>query len=314
MVGCGNIAERHAQAIAKYATLIAVCDSDESKAKNMAQAHQCNSYQSLPHMLAAETRLDVITICTPNWLHAAQSIYGLQNNLHVVCEKPMAINVFDAEQMITAAQKAGKKLFVIKQLRQYRQIKFLKQLIEENALGNIYSFHINCFWNRNKEYYNGWHGSLQKDGGTLYTQFSHYIDLVLWLFGSVAHTQFTKTNIAHPQLEFEDCGIINFNMASGAIGNFSYSVNAYQKNFENSITIMAQKGSIKLQGMMLENFEYFNVENVALPAFSTIDKIYSHYDTYENIVNDLQQNTSTATYGLDSVASIKLIADIYSKA
>ncbi len=310
--GCGNIAFRHAAAASNFGNLIAVCDADISKASKLAEQFNCKAYGSLSAMLLAENA-DVISICTPNYLHAPQSIECLQKGFHVVCEKPMAINMTDAEEMVATSTKTEKELFIVKQLRYYPHLIFIKNIIENGLLGKIYSFHINCFWNRPQDYYRDWKGSKEKDGGTLYTQFSHYIDLVLWFFGNVKQVQFTSSNLAHPNIEFEDTGMINMIMENGSIGGLSYTVNAYEKNVENSITIFAENGTLKLTGQMLDKFEYFNVKDVNQPfdLAAKNHKDQSHFTVYENVVKALNGNNHFALKADESIASIQLIDHIY---
>lgn len=312
--GCGHIALRHATASAHFGELIAVCDADISKTKKFAEWFDCNTYNSIDEMLRNEADADVVSICTPNYLHCPQSILSLEKGFHVICEKPMAINISDAKKMISASQSAGRELFVVKQMRYYPLIAYLKKLIDERSLGKIFSIHINCFWNRGVDYYHDWKGSKEKDGGTLFTQFSHYVDLLIWLFGKVNHTKFISANLAHPEIEFEDTGVVSFEMESGAIGNLSYSVNTYDRNIENSVSIIAEKGSIKINGAMLDHFEYFKVKGIeAPPIFENgfVNKEHSHFKVYENVANALNGSTHSILKASESIESIELIEGIY---
>jgi predicted dehydrogenase len=311
--GCGNIAGRHASAIVNYGNLVAVCDSDVNKALKLAEHFQCEAYDSLHKMLNEKTEIDMVSICTPNFLHAPQSVECLQNKKQVLCEKPMAITVKDAEEMIAAAKHADKNLFIVKQLRYYPSLIFIKNLLEKGRLGKIYSFHINCFWNRPDAYYKDWKGSKQKDGGALFTQFSHYIDLLIWLFGEVKEVQFLSGNLAHAHIEYEDVGLINMKMETGCIGSMNYTVNAFEKNAENSFSIFAENGQLKLTGQMLEKFEYFNVKNTIQPEFAqeNTPAHQSHFKVYEHVVNALNGNASNALKADESISTIRLIERIY---
>ena len=232
----------------KHGFLAAVCDIVPQKADELAAQYNTKAYYSIEDMLAAEKNIDVVSICTPNGLHAPHSIKALEAGCHVLCEKPLCIIADDGKKMITAAEKAGKKLFVVKQNRYNPPVVFLKELITSDKLGNIYSFQVNCFWNRPNEYYMGWKGSKDLDGGTLFTQFSHFIDLVYWLLGDVAAVKTITKNFAHPTIAFEDTGAVLFEMASGAIGSLNYTVNSFNKNMEGSVTIFAEYGTVKVGG------------------------------------------------------------------
>jgi len=182
IVGCGRIGMRHAEHIQKLAQLVAVCDIDSVKATVFSEKFICKAYQHIEDMLANEKDIDVVSICSPNGLHAKHSILSLEAGFHVLCEKPMAINVQDCGEMIKTAERMNKRLFAIKQNRFNPPVAAVKKLIDENKLGKIMSVQLSCFWNRNEDYYhNSWKGTKDLDGGTLYTQFSHFVDLLYWL-------------------------------------------------------------------------------------------------------------------------------------
>jgi predicted dehydrogenase len=183
IVGCGRIAQRHAEHILNNGQLVACCDNVREKADDFAKKFNCKAYHSIEDLLHSEkNNLDVVSICSPNGLHAQHSISSLNAGLNVLCEKPMAINVYDCGEMIKAAEKANKRLFLIKQNRFNPPVAAVKQAIDEGKLGKIFSVQLSCFWNRNDDYYNNsWKGTIDLDGGTLYTQFSHFIDLLYWM-------------------------------------------------------------------------------------------------------------------------------------
>lgn len=312
--GCGNIALRHATAAAHFGELIGVCDTDEFKTGKFVEWFDCNAYHNLEDMLSGEPDIDIVCICSPNYLHASQSITCMEKGFHVLCEKPMAINISDAVKMVETSKQTGKELFIVKQMRHYPSISFIKDLISKGALGKIFSVHTSCFWNRPADYYQDWKGSKDKDGGTLFTQFSHYIDLLLWLFGSVEKAGLISANRAHPKIEFEDVGMINLVFHSGAVGSFNYTVNAPQKTVDNSLNIFAEKGSIKLNGSMLENFEYFNVEGVERPPEekgNILNKEQSHFKVYENVIRALTEQAHEVLKAEKSIESIRLIEELY---
>jgi len=320
IIGCGRIAKRHAEQIARLGHLKAVCDTNAQRAKELADQYNATPYLSLNDLLANENNIDVISICTPNWLHAEQTIKALTAGNNVLCEKPLSIHVSDGKKMIAAAEKAGKRLFVVKQNRYNPPIIFLKDLIETNALGNIYSFQINCFWNRPENYYTDWKGKKELDGGTLFTQFSHFIDLLYWLLGDVSDTKTIRNNFAHPAIEFEDTGAVLFTMKSGAIGSLSYTVNSFEKNMEGSITIFAEKGTIKIGGQYLNQLEYCRVAGITtpdLPKGNTVNEygfyqgsMSNHDKVYDNLIKTIQDPThpfAGADEGLKTVEIIERI-------
>jgi UDP-N-acetyl-2-amino-2-deoxyglucuronate dehydrogenase len=235
IVGCGRIAERHAEQIARLGILKAVCDIIELKAVQLGQKYGSNVYNNIDDLLKNERDIDVVSICSPNGLHAEHSIKVFRNGFHVLCEKPMAISVFDCGEMIKEAERANKRLFIVKQNRYNPPVQVIKNALDENRFGRVLSIQLNCFWNRNSEYYtqSDWKGTKNLDGGTLYTQFSHFIDLLYWLFGDVKSVAALTKNYLHTQIiEFEDTGVVLVEFFNGIIGTINYNVNSYEKNME----------------------------------------------------------------------------------
>ena len=186
IIGCGRIARRHAEQISKAGRLAAVCDIVRANAEELAAPYQARVYTSIEELLHNEPEVSIISVCTPNGLHASHSITALRAGKHVLCEKPLCLSVSEATEMIHVANIADKKLFVVKQNRYNPPVQFVKQLLEDDKLGPIFSFQINCFWNRPNEYYlDTWKGTKTLDGGSLFTQFSHFIDLLYWFLGDV---------------------------------------------------------------------------------------------------------------------------------
>lgn len=321
IIGCGRIAQRHAEQMASHGKLVAVCDIIPEKADEFAGLYHAKAYYSIEELLKKETDLQVVSICTPNGLHAIHSIKALEAGKHVLCEKPLCIKAEDGEMMIDAAEKAGKKLFVVKQNRYNPPVAFLKNMIVNGHLGKIYSFQINCFWNRPEAYYTDWKGTQELDGGTLFTQFSHFIDLLYWLLGDVAEVSSLRKNFAHPTIEFEDTGIIAFEMQSGAIGSLNYTVNSFEKNMEGSFTVFAEKGTVKIGGQYLNELEYCNVAGIEKPnlpagnpanAYGLYSGSMSNHDkVYENLMIALKDNTHEFASAREGLKTVEIIQKIY---
>jgi UDP-N-acetyl-2-amino-2-deoxyglucuronate dehydrogenase len=324
IIGCGRIAQRHAEQISRHGFLAAVCDIIPEKANELAGRYKAKAYYSIEEMLAAEGAFDVVSICTPNGLHAAHSIQALKAGCHVLCEKPLCIKAEDGKRMIAAAAKAGKKLFVVKQNRYNPPVVFLKELISSGRLGKIYSFQVNCFWNRPAEYYTGWKGSKELDGGTLFTQFSHFIDLVYWLLGDVEAVKNINKNLAHPSIEFEDTGVVLFEMKSGAIGSLNYTVNSFNKNMEGSITVFAEHGTVKVGGQYLNELEYCSVEGIVNPELPKGNpangygfyqgSMSNHDKVYENLLHAIQNDAHEFASAAEGLKTVQIIEKIYNDA
>lgn len=322
ITGCGRIAKRHAVQIAKQGILAAVCDIIPEKANELAALYGAKAYYSIEEMLAAEKNLTAVSVCSPNGLHALHSIKALEAGCNVLCEKPLCINIADGKKMIAAAEQSGKKLFVVKQNRYNPPVAFLKNLITTGALGKVYSFQVNCFWNRPNEYYSGWKGTKDLDGGTLFTQFSHFIDLLYWLLGDVATVKPLTKNFAHPSIAFEDTGAVLFEMVSGAIGSLNYTVNSYDKNMEGSITVFAENGTVKVGGQYLNELEYCNVKDIAHPELPQGNpangygfyqgSMSNHDKVYENLLLAIQNDAHEFASAADGLKTVEIIERIYS--
>ena len=262
LIGCGKIARRHAENIQIIGRLKAVCDSIPERADALAKEYNCAAYYSIDDLLKQETEIDVVSVCTPNGLHAEHSIKSLQAGKHVLCEKPMCLTSVAAWQMIETAHFFRRKLFVVKQNRYNEPVQIVKKLLNENRLGKIYSFQVNCFWNRPQSYYCGdWKGTKTLDGGILYTQFSHFIDLLYWFLGDVSSVKaYTTNSAARKNMEIEDSGVAVLQMQSGVIGTINYTINSYSKNLEGSFAVFGENGSIKIGGQYLNTLEWYEVK------------------------------------------------------
>jgi predicted dehydrogenase len=327
IIGCGRIADRHAEQINRVAELKAVCDKVDLKAKLLGNKYGANIYNDYDELLSNEKDLDVITVCTPNGLHAEHSIKAFRHGFHVLCEKPLAITVFDCGEMIKEAEKANKRLFVVKQNRYNPPVRAIKDAIDDNRLGKIFSVQLNCFWNRNMEYYTGsdWKGSRTLDGGTLFTQFSHFIDLLYWIFGDVKKVEALTRNFNHQSIiEFEDSGVVILEFYNGIIGTINYTVNSYQKNMEGSLTIFGEYGTVKIGGQYLNELEYQNIRDYTitdLPAGNPpnnygqyVGSMSNHDKVYNNVIDVLLNKGIIGTNGFEGLKTVEIIDKIYNTA
>lgn len=323
IVGCGRIAQRHAKHISTYGRLEAVCDVLEEKANALAEEYGCRAYHSVETLLENEPDIEVVSICTPNGLHAEHSITALGAGHHVLCEKPMAIDAGDCGRMIKEAERVNKRLFAIKQNRFNPPVEAIKRIIDEGKLGKIYSVQLSCFWNRNEDYYhNSWKGSSDLDGGTLYTQFSHFVDLLYWMIGDVKTVKGFSRNHAHQEIiDFEDSGVVALEFNSGAIGTINYTVNSFGKNMEGSLTIFGEKGTVKIGGQYLNELEYQNIDGYViddLPKGNTANN-YGHYQgsmsnhdkVYQNLIDVLVNDSAISASSFDGLKTVEIIDKIY---
>lgn len=324
IVGCGRIANRHAEHINNLAQLAAVCDIDKGKADTLAAEYGVKAYYTIEDMLENEKDVAVMSICTPNGLHAEHSIKSLKAGYHVLCEKPLATSVTDCGEMIKTAEQCNRRLFAIKQNRFNPPVAAVKSAIDSGKLGKIYSVQLSCFWNRNPQYYeNSWKGTLDLDGGTLYTQFSHFIDLLYWMIGDVKNAKAFTSNYDHKDIiEFEDTGVVILEFYNGAIGTINYTVNSFDKNMEGSLTIFGEKGTIKIGGQYLNELEYQSIENYKIDnlpegnkanSYGTYQGSMSNHDmVYKNLIDVLSKDGSISTSAFEGLKTVEIIDKIYS--
>ena len=301
--------------------LVAVCDiKDEAEAK---VPEGVNFYYELDAMLAME-KPEVLCVCTPNYLHEPHTITGLNAGVHTVVEKPMALSVEECDRMIAAAEKAGRTIFAVKQNRYNPPVQEVKKLVDSHELGRIFMIQVNCFWNRGDAYYleSDWRGKKDKDGGCLFTQFSHFVDILFYLNGPISESLGAVSNYAHQHnTQLEDTGSFVMTAANGAIVNFNFTTCAYQKNMEGSITIFAEKGTVKIGGQYLNTIEYQQLEGGALPEINISAKsndyglyqgsMSNHDKMIQNVIDVLNHRQAITTTAEEGREVVKIIEQMY---
>jgi predicted dehydrogenase len=281
-------------------------------------------FNDVDTMLAAHPEIDVVNICTPNGLHASQALKALEANKHVVCEKPMALTKNDCEAVIYKALQMHKQVFCVMQNRYSPPSAWLKEMITKKIVGDIFMVQLNCYWNRDDRYYKkgGWKGTADLDGGTLFTQFSHFIDIMYWLFGDIKDIQAKFNDFTHKDsTTFEDSGFVNFNFVNGGMGSINYSTAVWDTNLESSLTIIGSKGSVKVGGQYMDKVEYCHVKDYTMPELAKTNEAndYGHYKgsannhnfIFENVVDTLNGNTTITTNALEGLKVVDIIERIY---
>lgn len=310
LLGFGHIGKVHKQAIeeTESAQLISIIDI---------KAHEEDwglpTYKTLENFLEEDTQTDVVIIATPNGLHREHAIRCLQAGKHVLIEKPMALNTDHALEILEVAKKYNKRVFSSMQLRFSPPVSYVKQLLENKSLGQIYMVNIHCYWNRNKNYYlvRDWSGSKEMDGGVLFTQFSHFIDIVNYWFDETCCTHASLFNFNHQGVtEFADSGRLDFD-ADQAKGNMVFTISNFEKNYRSGIVIVAEKGTIEIGDQYLNELVYCNLKNVASPTnLSTTTKNF-HPKAMEEIVAALAENRPSILDGQHAVRLVKFIEDAH---
>lgn len=326
IIGCGRISRRHVFEMQKYGNLVAICDIIPEKADVLAAETGANAYYSIDSLLENEKELTLVAVCTPNGLHAEHSIKALQAGYHVLCEKPLCIDPRAGRQMIETAKFSNRKLWVVKSTRYNPSVLALREAIISGKTGEIFSFQLNCCWNRPPSYYaDDWRGTLFPDGGTLYTQFSHYIDVLCWLFGTPRSVSGYRKNACHKtELEFEDMGVASLEMSNGTLGSIHWSVNAVQKNMEVSLMVSAEKGTIRLGGSCMQFIEYqqWTDDQPLSAGDGNLPNNYGHYQgsmsnhdlLYKDLADILTNGAEIPLpLGADGLATVETIHKIYTE-
>ena len=327
VIGCGHIGKRHAEMISNFsgAELVALCDIKAPELLGIEQ-YEVPFFPSMFNLLRSDIEMDVVHICTPNGLHAQQALDVLMNGQHVVIEKPMALKRSDCEKIISLAEKKNKKVFCVMQNRFSPPSAWIKEVVENKLLGEIYFVQVNCFWNRDERYYTKetWHGTYDLDGGTLFTQFSHFVDTMLWLFGNITNIKGHFADFAHAGLtDFEDTGSVIFEFENGAIGNLNYSTAVAEKNFESSITIIAEKGTVKIGGQYMDKVEHCSIRDYKMPKLATTNpandygpykgSAANHHLIIQNVIDALQHDAPVATTAQEGMMVVDVIERIYAQ-
>ncbi len=328
VVGIGHIGKRHAKMIQEnpQTTLCALIDTNTHLKKELEKEFNVPFFATLEDFLTSDIMVDVINICSPNHLHCAQALQALEK-AHVVIEKPMGLTIEECEKVITKGKEKNKEVFCVMQNRYSPPSLLLKSLVSNHQLGEVHHVQVNCFWNRDDRYYspNGkkhtWKGVLEKDGGVLFTQFSHFIDTLHWLFGPLKITGKQSKNFQHKNLNLlADTGFFSFELNNGGMGTFHYSTAVWDVNMESSISIIGEKGSIKVAGQYMNEIVHCHIKDFELPEMPPINPP-NDYGTYkgsaanhqyviDNVVDVILNNGKMTTPAEDGLNVVKLITSL----
>lgn len=326
IIGAGHIGKRHAAMVQQNENceLVAMVDINTNLKNEVENTFKVPFFASFDDFLKENLEVEVINIATPNYLHASQAILALEKGCHVVIEKPMALHKSDAEEVLFKALQVHKLVFCVMQNRYSPPSEWLKSVVSSGKLGKIFMVQVNCYWNRDERYYKkgGWKGIQAQDGGTLFTQFSHFIDIMFWLFGDIQNIQAKFNDFTHENLtEFEDSGFVSFDFKKGGMGSINFSTAVWDKNLESSITIIGENGSIKVGGQYMENVEYCHIKDYQMPELAPSNppndygaykgSAANHHYIIENVIEVLQGKSIATTNALEGLKVVEMIENIY---
>jgi len=325
LVGCGRISKNHLDAITHHAddlALVAVCDKNQQAAEEAAKPHGAAVYNDLKAMLEQDN-IDLVVLCTPSGLHPKQTIQVAGAGKHVLTEKPMATKWQDGLDMVKACDNADVQLFVVKQNRLNPPIQALKEAIKAGRFGNIYMANVNVFWTRPQDYYDmcAWRGSWEMDGGAFMNQASHYVDLIQWLLGPIDSVHAMMGTLGR-SIEAEDSGVMNIRWRSGALGSINVTMLTHPKNYEGSITILGESGTVRIGGIAANKIQHWEFaepmsedEAIRNENYETSSVYgFGHVPYYANVIRCLRGEQSEVTDGRSGLRSLELLIAAYRSA
>jgi UDP-N-acetyl-2-amino-2-deoxyglucuronate dehydrogenase len=324
LVGCGRISSKHLEAIDRIheLRLVAACDNISNRADSVASAVGCIPYVDVEHMLR-ETDAEIVSICTPSGLHPKHIVMAASRGKHVISEKPLGCSVEASEDAIRACRDAGVHLFVVKQNRLNPSIMLLRKAYEAGRFGRLYMILANVLWTRPQSYYDAakWRGTRELDGGCLCNQASHYVDLVQWFGGEVAGIKAFSATLSR-NIEAEDSISVVINFASGAIGNINATTLVYPKNLEGSITIIGEKGTVRVGGIALNKIEHWqfdsghDMDDEVKSANTDPPTVYGlgHEPYYRRVLKALLGIENKVTDGAEALKTVKIVELAYASA
>lgn len=325
VVGAGHIGKRHAEMICRCedAELVGLADIKPKSELNI-DHFDVPFFSSVDDLLNSNIPFDVLCVATPNGLHAEHALKGIKAKKNIVIEKPMALTKSDCENIIFNAMAMHKLVFCVMQNRYSPPSAWIKDILNNGVLGKIFMVQVNCFWNRDDRYYKkgNWKGSQNLDGGTLFTQFSHFIDIMYWLFGDITNINAKFADFNHPDLtEFEDSGVVQFQFLNGGIGCINYSTGVWDKNFESSITIIAENGTVKIGGQYMNEVEYCHIKDYTMPELPPANpandygpykgSAANHNYIFENVVETIKHGGTPTTNAMEGLKVVEIIENIY---
>lgn len=322
LVGCGRIANNHFAAIEKHQDrldLVDVCDADPAALEQAVSRTGAKGHRSLTNLLQTSDA-DLVILTTPSGLHPDQAIEIARAGKNVMTEKPMATRWHDGIRMVKACDDANVRLFVVKQNRRNATLQLLKRAVEQGRFGKIYSVALNVFWTRPQDYYDSakWRGTWEFDGGAFMNQASHYIDLLDWIAGPVESVMAYTGTLAR-DIEVEDTGVAAIRWRNGAMGTLNVTMLTYPKNMEGSITILGEKGSVRIGGVAVNDIQIWEFaepneddDKVKGANYETTSVYgFGHPLYYDNVISTLQGEAEPETDGREGLKSLELLIAMY---
>jgi UDP-N-acetyl-2-amino-2-deoxyglucuronate dehydrogenase len=325
LVGCGRIADTHFAALEQHAARaewVAVCDTQPESLAKAVQRPGAPGFASLDALLAGSDP-DLVVLTTPSGLHPRQAIQVARAGRHVLSEKPMATRWDEGMEMVRVCREAGVKLFVVKQNRLNATLQLVKRAVDQGRFGRLAMVNVNVFWTRPQAYYDAapWRGRWDMDGGAFMNQASHYVDMVDWLVGPVDNVHAYTATLAR-QIEAEDTGVMSLRLRSGALASINVTMLTHRKNFEGSLTLLGERGTVRVGGVAVNQIEHWEFDTpheddaLAAQASYGVDSVYGpgHPLYYDNVINTLRGEANAAVDGYEGLRSLEVLIAAYRSA
>ena len=325
IVGMGSIGKVYLAAILKNveAKLVAFCDlkpPDSLEIKDSI-SEEVGYYESIDEMLEESyLSIDVVVLATPSAYHKEQAIKVLEKKIHILIEAPMVLKKEDGEEILYKSLNVSREVFVSRPHRFTSSCTWLKGIIEREYLGNITLVQVNVFLNRDLRHYgkNIWRGNKELNGGTLFSQIGPFIDALYWMFGDINNIKSNFKYYLHKGLtNFEDTGIIQFDWVNGGIGTISFTTAVWDKDIEGSITVLGEKGSVKLGGLMMEKVEYAHIKGYDIPVLNNTNYLDRHEfpikNVIQNVIDSLKKRLPPSNHAIEAVKVTEMIQKIYNQ-
>lgn len=324
IIGCGSIAKKHLISIKriKDASLVAVCDIDTTLAKKIGDEYKVVYYTDA-HKMAQNEDINILSILTPSGTHAKIVLEMVKHKKHFVVEKPIALRIEDADEMIKQCEENGVNIYVVKQNRFNLPIQELKEAIKKGRFGKLVLGTVRLRWCRTQDYYSQkpWRGTWAYDGGVLTNQASHHIDMLVWMMGEVESTMvMTATRLV--DIEAEDTGVVVLRFKNGALGIIEATTATRPKDLEGSISILGEKGSVEISGFFMNELKTWNFcerkpeDDEVFEKYGRNPDIFAwnHTEFLKDVVDSIKNNKRGLIDGLEGRKSLELINAIYESA
>lgn len=328
LIGCGRISTNHVKAaVNNNLEFVAVCDIIPDHMENVLAKHNLQNNPSIKRYtdykkMIEENEIELIGIATESGNHAEIALYCIDHGINIIIEKPMAMSIHDADEIIRRSEEKGVKVSACHQNRFNIAVQEMRRALESGRFGRLSHGSIHVRWNRNKDYYTQapWRGTWAQDGGALMNQCIHGIDLLRWMLGNEIDEVYGVTKQQfHDYLEAEDIGMAVVKFKSGAVATIEGTTNVYPQNLEETLYLFGEKGTVKLGGKSTNNIDVWNFsdETEADQANKGLEEATSnvygngHTSLYADVIDSIEKDRAPYVDAYAGKNALELVLAIY---